>query len=292
MTVIVLTNCPPKLRGDMTKWFMEINTGVYVGRVSSRVRDELWSRICDNIKNGQATMVYRSNGEQHMDFRVHNTSWTPVDYDGIKLMRRPSAEYLRKQDESSVKEGFSKAAQYRKVQRIQSSGSNRQNAYVAIDMETTSLKPETGAIIEVAAVKTEGSEIRDEFCRLIKNDTPLDKAITELTGITDEMLAAEGVLLKTAMLELVEFVGDSTLVFHNAVFDMAFLRKACQICGLPQMKNRTADTLIMAKKKLRRLPNFRLETIAEYFGLDEKQQHRALPDCRMTAQVCEKLKEI
>jgi CRISPR-associated protein Cas2 len=276
----------------MTKWFMEINTGVYVGNVSSRVRNELWSRICDNIKNGQATMVYRSNGEQHMDFRVHNTSWTPVDYDGIKLMLRPSAEYLRKQDKSSLKEGFSKAAQYRKVQRIQSSGSGKPEAYVAVDVETTSLKPETGSIIEIAAVKSEGGVIRDEFCRLIKTEMPLDIAITELTGITDKMLAEEGVPLKTALVEFIEFIGENNLVFHNALFDMAFLRKACQICGLSQMKNRTADTLTVAKKKLRKLPNFRLETIAEHFGIEEKQRHRALSDCRMTAQVYEKLKEI
>ena len=93
-TVLVLTNCPPKLRGDMTKWFVEINTGVYVGNISKRIREELWKRICDNIKNGQATMVFHSNNEQQMDFYVHNTTWEPVDFDGIKLMRRPSPERI------------------------------------------------------------------------------------------------------------------------------------------------------------------------------------------------------
>ena len=46
MIVVSLTNCPPKLRGDLTKGLIEINAGVYVGRVSARVRDELWQRIC------------------------------------------------------------------------------------------------------------------------------------------------------------------------------------------------------------------------------------------------------
>lgn len=89
MIVIMLSDCPPKVRGDISKWLCEINTGVFVGNVSSRVREEVWQRICENIKSGQATMVFSAPGEQKMDFRVHNTTWEPVDLDGIKLMRRP-----------------------------------------------------------------------------------------------------------------------------------------------------------------------------------------------------------
>ena len=74
-----MTNCPPRLRGDLSKWLCEINTGVYVGNVSARVRDALWERVCQNIKNGQATMVFTTSGEQRMDFRTHNTAWEPVD---------------------------------------------------------------------------------------------------------------------------------------------------------------------------------------------------------------------
>ena len=78
-----MTDCPPRLRGNLSKWLCEINTGVYVGQLSSRVRDALWDRVCKNLQTGRATMVYTTNGEQKMDFRVHNTSWTPVDFDGI-----------------------------------------------------------------------------------------------------------------------------------------------------------------------------------------------------------------
>ena len=64
-----MTNCPPRLRGDLSKWLCEINTGVYVGNVSSRVRDAVWDRVCQNLKNGQATLVYTAAGEQRMEFR-------------------------------------------------------------------------------------------------------------------------------------------------------------------------------------------------------------------------------
>ena len=57
MVVITLSDCPPKVRGDLSKWLIEINTGVYVGQVSMRVREELWKRICENLHTGRATMV-------------------------------------------------------------------------------------------------------------------------------------------------------------------------------------------------------------------------------------------
>ena len=88
MVVVTVSCCPPKLRGDLTKWLMEIDTGVFVGNLSARVRDAVWDRICSHIGNGRATMAYHTDGEQKLDFRIHNTDWEPVDYDGIKLVRR------------------------------------------------------------------------------------------------------------------------------------------------------------------------------------------------------------
>ena len=58
MVVITMNSCPPKLRGDLTKWLFEIHTGVYVGQVNAKVREMLWGRVCQNIKDGQAVMVY------------------------------------------------------------------------------------------------------------------------------------------------------------------------------------------------------------------------------------------
>ena len=58
MIVITLTDCPPKLRGDLSKWLCEINTGVYVGNLSSRVRDELWERVCSHLRTGKVTGVF------------------------------------------------------------------------------------------------------------------------------------------------------------------------------------------------------------------------------------------
>lgn len=84
MVVVVLEKCPLSLRGDLSKWLQEISPGVYAGHVSARVRDKLWERVCEEAKSGRATMVFSARNEQHMDFRVHNTLWEPIDFDGFE----------------------------------------------------------------------------------------------------------------------------------------------------------------------------------------------------------------
>ena len=59
MIVITLTDCPPKVRGDLSKWLLEISTGVYVGNLSARVRTELWGRICEHVKAGTIQLGFR-----------------------------------------------------------------------------------------------------------------------------------------------------------------------------------------------------------------------------------------
>ena len=116
MVVVTLTDCPPKLRGDLTKWLMEINTGVYVGKVSARIREILWTRICENLSQGRATMVYNTNNEQGMEFCVHNSSWKPVDFDGIQLVMRPEqarCETKARASRAEVQQMLIKKKQYR-----------------------------------------------------------------------------------------------------------------------------------------------------------------------------------
>jgi CRISPR-associated protein Cas2 len=115
MIVLVLNNCPVALRGDLSKWLMEISPGVFVGKVSARVRENLWSRVCRLLKDGRATMVYNARNEQHLDFRVHGNQWQPIDFDGIKLMLRPSPARVKKL--GNLRLGYSKASKYRRAKR-------------------------------------------------------------------------------------------------------------------------------------------------------------------------------
>lgn len=91
MVVVVLTACPAGLRGHLTRWLLEISPGVFCGKVSARVRDQMWERIVEMSKDGRALMVFSRRGDQGLDFRVHRHDWEPVDLDGLTLILRPSA---------------------------------------------------------------------------------------------------------------------------------------------------------------------------------------------------------
>ena len=135
MIVVTLTDCPPRLRGDLSKWLLEINTGVYVGQVSSRVREKLWERICENLPRGRATMVYSANNEQRMEFRVHNTTWQPVDFEGLTLVRRPMTTAPQEVPKNSA----SKAAVNQMAQKKRSTqaAKEKRTGYTVVDIETT-----------------------------------------------------------------------------------------------------------------------------------------------------------
>ncbi|QSB14406.1 type I-E CRISPR-associated endoribonuclease Cas2 [Natronosporangium hydrolyticum] len=105
MVVLVLTACPEGLRGHLTRWLLEISAGVFVGHISARVRTLLWARVVQLSGDGRAIMVYSQRGEQRLSFEVHNHHWRPVDYDGVRLMMRPS----EKQSPSLGRTGWSKA---------------------------------------------------------------------------------------------------------------------------------------------------------------------------------------
>lgn len=87
MLVIVLENSPPRLRGRMAIWLLEIRAGVYVGNYSTKVRDYIWNQVEKGIENGNAVMAWRTNSEAGFDFvTLGNNRRIPVELDGAKLV--------------------------------------------------------------------------------------------------------------------------------------------------------------------------------------------------------------
>ena len=89
MTVIVLAACPVGLRGHLTRWLLEISPGVFVGKINTRVRTQVWIRVTEMVKTGRAIMVHTADNEQGLAFKVHAHDWIPVDFEGISLMLCP-----------------------------------------------------------------------------------------------------------------------------------------------------------------------------------------------------------
>ena len=93
MVVMILEKVSPSVRGELTRWLLELKTGVFVGHVSALVRDKLWEMICLKLKAGAGLMVYNAAREQGYEIRTHGaTSRVPEDFDGLVLMRVPLKE--------------------------------------------------------------------------------------------------------------------------------------------------------------------------------------------------------
>lgn len=287
MIVVTMTNCPPKLRGDLSKWLLEINTGVYVGQVSARVRDALWKRICENIRNGQATMVFSSNNEQHMDFYVHNTSWKPVDFDGITLMKHPSSVIYN--NNSELKPGFSNISKHRmgkKHKKIK-----LETSYLLLDIETTGLSYDNDEIIEIGLIEVIDGNICRKLNWLIHNKKPVPDNIQKLTGINDKMLAEKGCELESVLKKLLSFIKNKTVLFYNASFDLKFLEENARRLDFEFPDINVKDIMVLVRGFVKGLDNYKLDTVASYFGIKGGQSHRAVEDCQLLYEVYNKLNE-
>ncbi|MCL1912943.1 MAG: type I-E CRISPR-associated endoribonuclease Cas2e [Eubacteriaceae bacterium] len=318
MMVLHVTNCPPALRGDLTKWLMEIAAGVYVGNVSARVRDQLWDRVVETIKGGRAVTVFSANNEQHMDFRIHGETWEPIDFDGLKLMLRPSPSRLAAKQakrSSNKKLGFSSASRYNKAktysktrrnsgeaeaQRMYESNETKYHhifdAYVVVDIETTGLNPSYAEITEVGAIKVKNGQVVDTFQSLTRTKTPIPPTIMKITGITNDMLDEQGKPLNVVMENLMDFLDGLPIVAHNAPFDVSFLNEALIRCGFGRLTNHIEDTLMLSKKTPFDFASYKLKALAEDLGLDLArldldglQVHRSLGDCYLTHHIFQKL---
>lgn len=149
-----------------------------------------------------------------------------------------------------------------------------------LDLETTGLNPRSGAIIEIAIVRMRGAEVVGEYSSLVAPKGALPPLITEITGISGDMLAGAPSFGEIRD-DVVAFLGDSDIVAHNASFDRSFL-----LGELPELRNRWVDTVYLARLALPRLKSFRLVKLAEVFSPDEvSSAHRALADTRALARV-------
>lgn len=160
---------------------------------------------------------------------------------------------------------------------------------IAIDVETTGISPEKERLIEIGAVRPETGEI---FRTLIQPGRPVSEHITQLTGITDEMLL-DAPQEPEAMAALLGFMGEDTILLgHNISFDHSFLVQAIRRCGLSEPQFFGIDTLKISRVLCPELPNKKLETMVAHFGLTNQRAHRAFEDAQVTVELYRCLKEM
>lgn len=96
MVVILMEKVPPALRGEITRWMLELRTGVFVGNVSALVREKLWEAVCQKLKGGGATLLHSAATEQGYKIRTHgDTSRKIRDFDGLQLVVVPLTKTVK-----------------------------------------------------------------------------------------------------------------------------------------------------------------------------------------------------
>lgn len=287
-TVITLKNVPPSLRGDLTKWMQEIATGVYVGNFNSRVRENLWKRVCDARGTGEATMSYMCQNEIGYDFMTINADRKVIDYEGIPLILLPEKALQTKGQEETTH--FSNAYKMHKARMNSSNTIKAKKEYpiVVIDIETTGLDPFKDQILEIGAVKYIDEE-RITFQKLIRINNSVPEKITQLTGITDQMINEHGVSLKSALLDLLSFVSNYHIYGYNISFDISFLNQAYKKLSLNTLENKVFDLKEKVKKENLFQKNYKLQTTLKNYGINQTVPHRALGDALLIYDLYKKM---
>lgn len=162
--------------------------------------------------------------------------------------------------------------------------------YVVVDLETTGLMPSFDAIIEIGAIRYVGDIEVARFHSFVSIGCPLDPFIIEHTGITDDML--EGApKIEEVLPQLLEFIGDSVLIAHNANFDVNFIYDDAANWLSIKFSNNFIDTMRLARKCSLPVENHKLVTLARYFEIPQDTAHRSIADCETTHKLYVKLKE-
>lgn len=153
--------------------------------------------------------------------------------------------------------------------------------FVALDLETTGLDPEWDSIIEIGMVRVRHGEVAVEYSTLVNPGMEIDEFITELTGITNDMLAAAPALPEVLPAAR-DFLGDDIILGHNINFDINFIYDNCEYQGLKPISNGYIDTMRISRRVLPDMKHHRLEDIVNALGIDHAQAHRAIGDCHAT----------
>ncbi|MBC5623942.1 PolC-type DNA polymerase III [Clostridium sp. NSJ-49] len=162
-------------------------------------------------------------------------------------------------------------------------GQSLDDTYVVFDLETTGFSPKNDSIIEIGAVKIKNGVIIDNFSEFVNPRRAIPYKITELTGITEDMVR-DAQSIHDVLPRFIDFIGDSVVVAHNASFDCSFIAKNCNDMGL-EFSPTVVDTVQVCRFLYPELKSVKLNIVAKYLGVKLESHHRAVDDAKATADI-------
>jgi DNA polymerase-3 subunit alpha (Gram-positive type) len=155
--------------------------------------------------------------------------------------------------------------------------------YCVLDIETTGLSFRTEKITEIGILKIKNEEIIDKFECFVNPEKPIPPEVVEITHITDDMVK-DAETIDKVMPKMLDFIGDTVIVAHNADFDLGFLKYNAKELGL-ELNNTYIDTLRLARELFPNYKKYKLGIIAENLGIKVDVAHRALDDVKTLVSV-------
>ncbi|QWG19055.1 CBS domain-containing protein [Bradyrhizobium sediminis] len=158
---------------------------------------------------------------------------------------------------------------------------------VVIDSETTGLDPRKARVIELAGVRLTGGKLAGDnsFRRLLRPAGELIPAETTRVHGIDDAMVAESPLFADVWPDFKAFLGKAVVIGHTVGFDLAVLKRECDLAGLAWTRPRTLDTRLLAQIAAPELAGYTLETLAAWLGVEAAERHSALGDAKTTARV-------
>ena len=173
---------------------------------------------------------------------------------------------------------------------LHSKGQSLDDSFVVFDIETTGFSQSNDRIIEIGAVKVVHGEIVDKYSSFVNPEVPIPYKIEQLTGISDSMVM-DAPTIESVLPEFLSFCQGSSLVAHNASFDVGFIQKNAERLGT-EIDFTVIDTVGLSRILLPELSRYRLNTVAKALGITLENHHRAVDDAGATAEIFVKLIEM
>lgn len=157
--------------------------------------------------------------------------------------------------------------------------------YCVIDLETTGLSFYYDNILEIGILKVINNQVVETYNQLINPGIPIPDFITDLTGITDDMVKNEPTI-NSVKGDVLNFLADNIIIGHNTSFDLNFIKTKFDV----ELSNKYIDTLQFSRKLYPELKKHRLTDLTNYLNIHNN-KHRALGDCMSTKELYDHIKE-
>lgn len=160
---------------------------------------------------------------------------------------------------------------------------NALDSFVAVDVETTGLDDLLDRIVEIGIAEYSGGTLVSEFSSMVNPQRPISPSASRVNGITDQDVADAPTYDEIAQ-QVADRISGKILIAHNARFDTAFVRRLLLRAEINETIS-YIDTLAYTRRTVDGLPNYKLDTLVEHYGIDRANAHRALDDAKATAEV-------